>query len=137
MLKFFSYITLTTGNNWIFTIGHEEALPPVSLYGADAGGHFRSLSSTTHALSRINHGRLLRAVCSWVLTTFKDGDSTSLGTLLQCLTTSQHKSSLLGLNGISSVPVCALFLLSWCWTHWEESGSIFFTVPFRSLFRCL
>lgn len=75
MLKFFSYTTLTTGNNWIFTIGHEEALPTVSLYGADAGGHFRSLSSTTHTLSRISHGRLLRVVCSWVFTTFKDGVS--------------------------------------------------------------
>lgn len=137
MLKLFSYTTQTTGNSWIFTGGYEETLPPASLYGVDAGEHCRILPSSIHALSRISHGRLLRAACSWVLTTFKDGHSTSLGTLLQCLTTSQHESSLLCLN---EFPVFQFEPISSCPDprhHWEESGSIFFTLPFRSLFRCL
>lgn len=136
-IKVFSYTTLTTGNSWIFTSGYEETLPPASLYGADAGEHCRILSSSINALSKISHSRLLRAACSWVLTTFKDGDPTSLGTLLQCLTTPQHESSSLCLN---EFPVFQFEHISSCPDarhHWEESGSIFFTLPFRSLFRCL
>ena len=74
-------------------------------------GPLEIVQSNFPAQSRVSQTRLLGTVSSWVLTVFRDGDSTaSLGTLCHSITLTRKKKKKEGIHSETELPALKMLL---------------------------